>query len=96
MVNIPPTNGNIIAREPWFSNNIPILLFENDTIKKRPQRKPQDPTISPMFTIKRLAELTGISEYHIRGLCKRNEIPYRKSGVKYLINYETFKEYLRN
>ena len=96
MVTIPPANGEIIAKEPWFSNNLPVLLFENDTLKKRPSKEPQDKTVSPMVTIKRLAELTGLSEYYIRGLCKRNEIPYRKSGVKYLIHYETFKEYMRH
>ena len=47
-----------------------------------------------MVTIKELALETGVSEHYIRKLCKTNQIKYIKTGVKYLINYERFLDYL--
>lgn len=52
------------------------------------------PSAIHMVTIKELALETGVSEHHIRKLCKTNQIQYIKSGVKYLINYERFMDYL--
>ncbi|MBQ8799574.1 MAG: helix-turn-helix domain-containing protein [Lachnospiraceae bacterium] len=47
-----------------------------------------------MLTIKELSTRTGISEHHIRTLCKTNQIIHIRTGVKYLINYERFIDYL--
>jgi len=54
------------------------------------------PSAVHMLTIKELAQKTGISEHLIRKLCKTNQIKHIKSGVKYLINYERFIDYLNN
>ena len=54
----------------------------------------QKPSAVHMVTIKELALETGVSEHHIRKLCKTNQIQYIKTGVKYLINYERFIDYL--
>lgn len=54
----------------------------------------ENPSAVHMVTIKRLALETGVSEYHIRKLCKTNQIKYIKTGTKYLINYERFIDYL--
>lgn len=47
-----------------------------------------------MIIIKELANRTGLSESSIRTLCKTNKIQYIKTGVKYLINYDRFIDYL--
>lgn len=52
------------------------------------------PSAIHMVTIKQLAHETGVSEHHIRRLCKNNQIHYIKTGVKYLINFERFMDYL--
>lgn len=64
------------------------------TRKKRPKKAPLDTNAPQMVTIKELSELTGISQYCIRGLCKRNEIKYIKTGTKVLINYQRFLDYM--
>lgn len=54
----------------------------------------QEPSAIHMLTIKELSRKTGVSEHHIRNLCKTNQIRHIKSGTKYLINYERFLDYL--
>lgn len=61
---------------------------------KRRKRIPTDQNAPHMVTIKELAEKTAISESHIRKLCKTDKIPYIRTGVKYLINYNRFIDYL--
>lgn len=51
-------------------------------------------SVPRMATIQEVAKKTGISEYAIRKLIKRNEIIYVKSGVKYLVNFDRFLDYL--
>lgn len=47
-----------------------------------------------MYTIKKLAQTTHISEYCIRKLCTTNQITYIKAGTKFLINFDRFIDYL--
>lgn len=47
-----------------------------------------------MLTIRQTSERSGLARHYIRRLCLQNEIVYRKSGNKYLINYDKFVEYL--
>ena len=49
-----------------------------------------------MLTIKETAKRTGLAEFYIRQLCLQNKIVYRKSGTKYLINFEKLIEYLNS
>lgn len=69
-----------------MNNNIPSppAMF----IRNNPPREVH------MLTIKELSTRTGISEHHIRTLCKTNQIIHIRTGVKYLINYERFIDYL--
>ena len=62
--------------------------------RTRPRRTPTGNGIPQMLTIRELAERTGLSESHIRKLCKTNKIKYIRAGVKYLINYDRFIDYL--
>ena len=62
--------------------------------KKRNKRKPLDTKAPRMVTIKELATLTGMSEYFIRRLCKEDKIIHFTTGVKILINYDRFIEFL--
>ena len=52
------------------------------------------PSAVHMLGIKEISSLTGVSEHHIRILCKTNQIRHIRAGTKYLINYEKFIEYL--
>jgi len=54
----------------------------------------QSPSAVHMKTIKETSSLTGVSEHHIRLLCKGNKIKYIRAGSKYLVNYERFLDYL--
>lgn len=45
-------------------------------------------------TIKQLANETGISEYTIRQWIKQGEFKVLRSGVKYLINFDVFIDFL--
>lgn len=89
------TNEIIFTKGAWSYEDIPIF-FPTDTVKKkkRPKKAPLDTNAPQMVTIKELSELTGISQYCIRGLCKRNEIKYIKTGTKVLINYQRFLDYM--
>ena len=40
----------------------------------------------PFQTIEQAAQTTGLSVYFLRQGCRANEIPYVRSGKKYLIN----------
>ncbi len=95
ILEIPEPIG-IIKTTAKISSDYPIfsLMFENEEKKKRPKRTPLDETAPQMVTIQELSQLTGMSEYCIRGLCKRNEIKYIRAGTKILINYERFKDYM--
>lgn len=47
-----------------------------------------------MVTIKKAAELTGLSYNCLRNLCINEKIIYINAGTKYLINLEKLVEYL--
>lgn len=47
-----------------------------------------------MFTIKKTAKESGLTEYFIRKLCLENKIIFVKSGNKYLVNYDRLVEFL--
>lgn len=84
---------SIISQETeWLKDD--MLDFYAYTLKKRTKKKHRDENSPRMMTVKELAEATGISQYAIRKLCGNNEIHYIKSGVKILINYERFLEYM--
>ena len=55
-----------------------------------------DTTIPTMLGIKEVQRRTGVSYECIRQLCLQRKIIYIKSGSKYLINFESFCEYLRH
>ena len=51
----------------------------------------------PVFkTINEMAEFTGLAKYQIRKIVKSGKVKYIKAGVKFLINLESFLEYLDN
>jgi len=91
---------NIISARPaWNYNNIPSFLFlpkEVTKEKKRPRKSPTDTNAPQMVTVKQLAELTGLSQYFIRGLCSQGKIIHVKSGTKILINYQRFLDFLNS
>lgn len=50
----------------------------------------------PIFkTITQSAELTGLTQYHIRKLVLNNKIGYIKSGKKFLISINSLINYLK-
>lgn len=53
-------------------------------------------TAPKMLTIQQTAKLTGISEFHIRKLLRENKIVHIRTGVKYLVNFDKFIEYLNS
>lgn len=82
--------NNIIVVKPLGNNSTKL----NSGTNKRNKRTPLDTNVPKMVTVKELVELTGISEYNIRRLCKQNVITFIKSGRKVLINYDRFLDYL--
>ncbi|USF28509.1 hypothetical protein N510_003471 [Firmicutes bacterium ASF500] len=50
--------------------------------------------IPRMTTIRETAKTTGISEYAVRKLIKKNEVVYVKAGAKYLVNLDRFVDFL--
>lgn len=50
--------------------------------------------VPTMVTIKKAAELTGLSYNCLRNLCINEKIIYINAGTKYLINLEKLVEYL--
>ena len=89
------SNDIIFARKTPFFDDVPLFIPSSvDKKKTRAKRKPQDEHAPRMVTIKELSELTGLSQYCIRGLCKQGKIKYLKSGTKTLINYQRFLEYM--
>ena len=89
------TNEVIFTKRAWSYEEIPIFFpTDTDKKKKHPKKAPLDTNAPQMVTIKELSELTGISQYCIRGLCKHNEIKYIKTGTKVLINYQRFLDYM--
>ena len=80
----------------WDSDFIPSLYmyFDSKERKQRPKKIPLDKHAPKMVTIKELSNLTGISEYCIRKLCKQNKIHFIQTGIKVLINYERFLDYM--
>ena len=49
-----------------------------------------------MLTIKEAAALVeGLTEYRVRQMCLRGQVPHIMAGNKYLINKELFLKYLR-
>lgn len=51
-------------------------------------------SVPRMATIQSLSDETGISYYAIRKLCLEKKIVFIKSGNKYLVNVEKFRDYL--
>ncbi|MCR5479571.1 MAG: helix-turn-helix domain-containing protein [Ruminococcus sp.] len=48
-----------------------------------------------MLTIKEAAELVqGLTEFRVRELCKKGELPCFKAGKKYLINKDILYKFL--
>ena len=47
-----------------------------------------------MCTIKEAAELSGLSQYRLRTLCKERKITYVRCGTKFLINLDRLIDYL--
>ncbi len=47
-----------------------------------------------MITIKRAADITGISYDYIRKLCLSGNLPHIRCGSKYLLNYDGFIAYV--
>ena len=49
----------------------------------------------PMLTIKQAASLVqGLTEFRVRELCKKGELPCFKAGKKYLINKDILYKFL--
>ena len=49
-----------------------------------------------MLTIKEAAALVeGLTEYRVRQMCIKGQVPHIMAGKKYLINKEIFLKYLR-
>lgn len=89
------TNDEILtSRQSWKYENIPFLFTFDNISNKRNRRIATDKNAPEMITIKELANRTGLSESYIRKLCKTNKVHYIKTGVKYLINYDRFIDYL--
>lgn len=74
--------------------NYPNFYIFNYLSKKRKKRIPTDEKAPKMLPIKEVAIRTGISENHIRKLCKAGKISFIKVGSKHLINYNLFIDYL--
>lgn len=53
-----------------------------------------DGNIPKMLTIKKAAASVGISEYALRGMVKRHEIPYMQSGTRVYINVNKLQEHV--
>ena len=85
-------NNTVIVKHIVNSGSSKLSWGRN--INKRNKRTPLDKNVPKMVTVKELVELTGISEYNIRRLCKQNIITFIKSGRKVLINYDRFLDYL--
>ena len=63
------TDDIIFTKGAWSFDNVPIFFpTVTDKKKKRPKKVPLDTNAPQMVTIKELSELTGISQYCIRGL----------------------------
>ena len=88
------TNKALTSRQAWNYDSIPFLFTLDNLARKRKRRIPADENAPQMITIKELANRTGLSESSIRTLCKTNKIQYIRTGVKYLINYDRFIDYL--
>lgn len=94
MQQLSKTEEIIATRHSWNYENIPNILFYETKSQKNKNRTKTDETAPDMVTIRELANRTGLSESHIRRLCKTNKIKYIRAGVKYLINYDRFIDYL--
>lgn len=93
----PSAEDIILSKIPWTYNiSVQSTKAITPEKKKRPKKPPTDERVPQMVTVNQLAELTGLSAYSIRKLCKQNEIHYYKVGKKVLINYNKFLEYLNN
>lgn len=93
---ILPTETIHPQKSSWHVKTTFIFDTDSDFTKKkhRPKKSPLDEHVPKMVTIKELSNLTGLSEYCIRKLCKQNKIHFIQTGVKHLINYEKFLDYM--
>ena len=51
-------------------------------------------SVPTMLTIKETARRAGVAQHFVRQLCLSHKIVFRKSGSKYLVNFDKFIEYL--
>lgn len=63
-------------------------------MKENPTIVPQPDGIPVMLTISQTAKRANIAEYCIRRLVKQGKILHIKTGVKVLINWEKFVQFL--
>lgn len=84
----------VLQRFHFILQKIVLLALEK---VRRKERKMAESTIPRMLTIKNLVkacEGTDITEHFVRRLIAQGKIPCVKAGVKFLINYDRFVEYL--
>lgn len=91
---LPTTDKIILSTQAWNYASGAVFFNPISPKRKRAKKVPTDQNAPQMLTVKELSERTGVSEHIIRKLCKTGEIHYIKTGVKYLINYNRFLDYL--
>lgn len=80
----------------------PALFFANGELCQPDVEPDSFPNASKpdhkpvMLSIREAAERVGFSEYALRGMVKRREIPFIKSGKKVYINLENLKKHLEH
>lgn len=47
-----------------------------------------------METVKKTAEISGLSQRYIRELCRTNKVPFIVVGNKWLVNLDKLKQFL--
>ena len=78
-LNVIPKGVQIMSNDPEKIGDVLYKVVEN---------------IPEMLPIKEVASRTGLSYNYIRKLCIENKIVHVKAGVKYLVNFGRFCEYL--
>ena len=75
---ILPTETIHPQKSSWHVKTTFIFDTDSNFTKKkhRPKKSPLDEHVPKMVTIKELSNLTGLSEYCIRKLCKQNKIHF--------------------
>lgn len=99
----PDCNRKISTRsEHCIFCGCPALFFANGELCQ-PDAEPDSLTKtvkadhkSEMLSIHEAAERVGFSEYALRGIVKRREIPFIQSGKKVYINLDNLKKFLEH